>query len=167
MSVTANIQVLIKPIYRDPKDERSHALLARFTGQHAMTGDPSGGIFSVTWTFGALGSVYGPYTMFTVDIDTYITNAALAAPAYIINIAPWELSANDTGWAQAAWVSVQGALTTYTNMVARPWKDFKFMLSQSPASSSFIVQTVSPNTNGVGIYFNIAGRIWDQRFIES
>jgi len=147
-------------------NEAPHALIARFTGVGVVVGDLSGGSMNIQFNLPPIGSFYSGSSLLW-DLQLVNWHFEVAVPvftSFFISIQPLEHT-----------MGVAGAQTAYYYSIAplfqnQGWLD-RSLPSDFPVKMGYgslpnVQMNVSPNTNTSLMFMSIAGRMWDERFIE-
>lgn len=166
MSVTGTNTVYISPIFRDPErfpGKEHNATKARWHGSHSVTGDASGGVYSISLTFSDVRGMLGNYALW--DLTWLNINSAtdLSPGGFcFVSLGPYERT-NST--AQLRWNRAYTVGYYINNASDTALPQYKFRFSDFPGLPTQIIFDVSPNTNMSPVIVSAGGYIYDERLI--
>ena len=165
MSVTQTKTIYINPIFRVPGAQVFNpSILGRYHSSNSITGDGTGGVYIFGHVFQAVMGMFGPHALFDVRMVDIWVSTGLAAGAYYVASVDSRERTNSPGAFGYTW---NGSIANASGLVFSEHyiPDFKFKFSDDPTIPTQFNIAVSPNTNAVVCSTQLAGYIYDERYI--
>lgn len=160
MSVWLTVPAYVVPIFREPGDPGKKLILARWHSAALLTGDASGGSWTLITTMDAVGRLWGPHALYDIKTVCWWTPSTVAgAYGNLIHLS-YERSTNEPLSWKGTFYDDDSNIRMDTVI-----PDYKYRFSDDPTQVAQIQVYVYPNTNLVQMHLSVGGYVYDERYL--